>query len=237
MANSYFRFKQFMVRHDRCAMKVGTDGVLLGATAYGGYHILDIGTGTGLVALMMAQRFPLADITAIDIDVGAIEQAKMNIAESPFHDRINVRMESIARFTTDKCFDSIVCNPPFFENALVCPDEQRATARHTDSMPFTVLIKKIAELLSDDGIATIIIPTDSLKRIEEECAYANIFIKTRLFIRTTEKKLPKRVILALGKQHTEPKTVTHCLMENGERSAWYKDVCKDFYLSKYSKLF
>ena len=95
MSNSYFRFKQFVVRQERCAMKVGTDGTLLGAWAQGGKKILDIGTGTGLIALMMAQRYPQALVTAIDIDAEAVEQAQENVMASPFADRINVILGDI----------------------------------------------------------------------------------------------------------------------------------------------
>lgn len=211
-------------------MKVGTDGVLLGATAYGGKRILDIGTGTGLVALMMAQRFPQANVTAIDIDNMAVLQAKENVEASPFHDRINIVNDDISDYKNECEFDSIVCNPPFFEDSLHCPDEQRTTARHTRTLPFHVLIDRIAHLLSEDGVATIIIPTDSMARIESECAYANLFIRRKMFIRTVERKMPKRVIVSFGKHRTETDVCTQCLMEHGERSAWYMDVCKDFYL-------
>ncbi len=230
MSNTYFKFKQFTVHHDRCAMKVGTDGVLLGATAYGGKCILDIGTGTGLVALMMAQRFPLARVTAIDIDNMAVEQARENIAASPFHDRIDIINGDISDYKKECEFDCIVCNPPFFEDSLRCPDAGRATARHTETLPFHVLIDSIANLLSEDGVATIIIPTDSMTRIESECAYANLFIKRKMFIRTVERKMPKRVLISFGKHSSETEVCTQCLMEHGERSAWYVDVCKDFYL-------
>lgn len=230
MSNTYFRFKQFTVHHDRCAMKVGTDGVLLGATAYGGRRILDIGTGTGLVAMMMAQRFPLSMVTAIDIDKMAVEQAKENVEASPFRDRIEIVNDDISNYCKEKEFDCIVCNPPFFEDSLRCPNEQRATARHAEALPFDVLIDRIAHLLSAEGIATIIIPSDIMSRIESECAYANLFIRRKIFIRTVERKMPKRVLVSFGKQRTETEVCTQCLMEHGERSAWYNEVCKDFYL-------
>lgn len=230
MANTYFNFKKFSVNQDRCAMKVGTDGVLLGATAEGGRNILDIGTGTGLVALMMAQRFPYATVTGIDIDDDAFTQARENALASPFAERINIKKADITSFTSSISLDCIVCNPPFFENALSCPDSQRAMARHTSSLPFNALIQKVATILSEDGRCTIIIPTDCLGRIEEECAYNNLFINRKLFIKTVEKKLPKRVIITIGKRCIPQESSTQCLMENGQRSTWYNEVCKDFYL-------
>ncbi len=231
MGNDYFQFKQFTVRHDLCAMKVGTDGVLLGAVAEGGDNILDIGTGTGLVAIMMAQRFPDAMVTGIDIDRAAVAQATANTELSPFADRIKTLQADFATFTTEERYNSIVCNPPFFDESLECPDQQRNMARHTSSLPFPTLIGKAAQLLTDNGVMTLIIPADRLQRIESESAYASLFITKRLFIRTVECKQPKRVILFLTKrQPVEPITQTECLMENGARSKWYSTVCRDFYL-------
>lgn len=117
MSNNYFKFKQFSVEHSGCAMKVGTDGVLLGAWANGGDCILDIGTGSGLIALFMAQRNVRAQIVAIDIDSDAIKQAKINVENSIFRNRISVIESSLQNFHQGK-YDSIVCNPPFFVNSL-----------------------------------------------------------------------------------------------------------------------
>lgn len=230
MANTYFNFKRFSVNQDRCAMKVGTDGVLLGATADGGARILDIGTGTGLVALMMAQRFPDAVVTGVDIDKDAAIQAQENVQASPFADRVTILEADIASFAPCSTFDCIVCNPPFYENALSCPDERRSTARHTSALPFEVLMRKVADLLSDDGLCTIIVPTDCLPRIEEECAYCNLFVVKKLFIKTTARKSPKRVIVTIGRHPSDIASSTQCLTEDGKKSTWYQDVCKDFYL-------
>ena len=112
-----FQFRQFFVGQQHCAMKVGTDGVLLGAWAEGGTHILDIGTGTGVVALMMAQRFPSANIDAIEIDREAAGQAADNVRCSPFADRVTVTHAALQDFRPSKSYDSIVCNPPYFLNS------------------------------------------------------------------------------------------------------------------------
>ena len=122
MSNNVFKFKQFSVHHDQCAMKVGTDGVLLGAWSRGGKRLLDIGTGTGLIAMMMAQRFSEAEIVAIDIDEAACLQAKENVANSPFATRVRVVHTSLQQFDGENCFDCIVSNPPFFVNSLPNPD-------------------------------------------------------------------------------------------------------------------
>ena len=151
MANDYFRFKHFTVWQQHCAMKVGTDGVLLGAWADGGQRILDIGTGTGLIALMMAQRFPAAEVTAVEIDEQAAMQACENVAASPFADRVNVIHDDILRYAdacAEGCFDAIVCNPPFFVNSLKNPDSKRALARHNDNLSFCQLFSIVHLLIN-----------------------------------------------------------------------------------------
>ena len=121
MKNSYFAFRQFTIHQERCAMKVGTDGTLLGAWAHGGQRILDVGTGTGLIALMMAQKNVDARVTGIDIDESAVEQARQNVAASPFANRVEIRHEDLAMTTGE--YDAIVCNPPYFAQSLHCPDD------------------------------------------------------------------------------------------------------------------
>lgn len=240
-------------------MKVGTDGVLLGATAAGGRHILDIGTGTGLVALMMAQRFPEAHIVGIDINGDACQQARENVLASPFRN-VQIVHASLQEFNpagkpqgtlkaekqpqgtlmmekqpqgtmlAATLFDAIVCNPPFFEESLQCPDEARNAARHAGSLPYSVLLSHAAQLLTDDGTLTLIIPTDYVPRIEAEGAYAHLFIHRLVHIRTVERKAPKRTLVALGKHPQPRETVTHVLMHDGNRSPWYAEITKEFYL-------
>ena len=167
-----FAFKQFVIHQDRCAMKVGTDGVLLGSWAAGGRRILDIGTGTGLIALMMAQRFPAACLTTIDIEHDACVQARLNVMCSAFTG-IDVQEVSLQNFTRrwradSKAnelalkYDSIVSNPPFFVNALKSNDEKRTMARHNDSLSYRDLFCCAAELLADGGVFSVVIPADCL---------------------------------------------------------------------------
>ena len=147
MSNSYFQFKQFTVFHDRCAMKVGTDGVLLGAwTRTGqGCSILDIGTGTGLIALILAQRIPDARITAVELDREAALQAAENVRNSPWAARIEVVEADIRQYATrvSHPFDIIVSNPPFFNSSLHSPSEARTQARHTDSLSYAELFQGV----------------------------------------------------------------------------------------------
>ena len=145
MPNPYFSFKQFTVYHDRCAMKVGTDGVLLGAWAdvVSARNILDIGTGTGLISLMMAQRCN-ARIRAVDIDADAVEQARGNVAASPWQDRIEVELQDICHFTSETLFDVIVSNPPYIATRdleelmpeVICHEPKRALDGHEDGLYF-----------------------------------------------------------------------------------------------------
>ncbi len=131
-----FQFKKFTIAQDRCAMKVGTDGVLLGAWARGGKRVLDIGTGTGLVALMMAQRFTDAVVDAVEIDHDTAGQAMENVSSSPFANRVKVFAKALQGFEPDAPYDSIVTNPPFFSNSLLAPDSSRTMARHTVALSF-----------------------------------------------------------------------------------------------------
>lgn len=228
MANDYFRFKRFTISQSRCAMKVGTDGTLLGAWAHGGATILDVGTGTGLIALMMAQRFPDAHVTGVDIDEDACRQAEENVAASPFNVRIlhrNVKeMEGV--------YDVIVSNPPFFSNSLECPDRQRSLARHTSSLGFGDLMQCAARLLADVGEFSLILPVESKNEVEAEAALSGFFKVRECAVRTTPRKTPKRYLQAYRK-HPVP-----CLelseevieVEPGLRSEWYTCLTKDFYL-------
>ena len=161
MPNPYFSFKQFTVYHDQCAMKVGIDGVLLGAwaTVTQTESILDIGTGTGLIALMLAQRSS-AQIDAIDIDRNAIQQAKENISNSPWSNCINTDKISLQLFAekTIKRYDLIVSNPPYFINSTKTPSKVRTIARHTDTLTHEELIKNASVLLKPTGRICIILP-------------------------------------------------------------------------------
>lgn len=169
-----FRFKRFTVRQDLCAMKVGMDGVMLGSWAQGGKRILDIGTGTGLIALMMAQRYPEADVVAIDIDEGAVEQAKVNVANSSFSARITIRKEAVQQH--EGVYDAIVCNPPYFSDSLKAPDQQRNIARHTDTLSYAELMQSAYRLLADEGELSVVIPFDYKQRMEDEATFVGFFL-------------------------------------------------------------
>lgn len=187
-----FRFKEFEVKNDLSAMKVGTDGVLLGAwcSAAEARRILDVGTGSGLIALMLAQRFPDAMITAIDISPEAIEEASYNVMNSPWADRITVyRKDFLAMDDLTEGYDVIVSNPPYFSDSLEAPDESRTIARHSASLDYTHLIAKSAGgLLNKDGVLAMISPVEREKDIEEAVIWHKMKIARKVKVFTSHRK-------------------------------------------------
>lgn len=176
MSNGFFHFKRFTIWHDRCAMKVGTDGVLAGALAPVDGHIrmLDVGTGSGLIALMLAQRSPEARVFAIEIDEQAASQAAENIASSPWSDRVSLVHGDFNTFDSDEPFDLIVSNPPYFTDSLKNPDQQRRQARHNDTLNYHQLFLHARRLLSDNGLCCLIIPAEA-ESFVNEMAFNNHF--------------------------------------------------------------
>ena len=232
MPNPYFSFKQFTVYHDRCAMKVGTDGVLLGAwtDVSGARDILDIGTGTGLIALMLAQRSE-AHIMAVDIDEDAVKQAKENVEKSPWPGRIEVERHDICCFNSDIRYDVIVSNPPYFFNSLKCPDGQRNIARHTVGLDFESLIDSCGRLLSPSGRFSVIIPTDGMDEFMRIASEGGLCLSRRTWIKTKPDAAPKRVSMEFKKQPAV--SVESCLVVELSRHIYseeYIALTKDFYL-------
>ena len=227
-----FRFKQFSIRQDRAAMKVGTDSDLLGALAAGGEHILDIGTGTGVLALMMAQRFPEAHVTAIDIDEGAVSDARDNFANSPFASRLTLHHTSLQDYiATSPLYDSIVCNPPYFDKSLEAPDRSRTRARHTSSLPFRELIEGAYTLLHEDGTFSVILPPEVLPAFSAECLITGFRLSHCYRIKTVPHKSPKRYVLIYKKGQTETTEETFCIRNADlSYSEWHDNLMKDFLL-------
>lgn len=234
MGNTFFRFKQFTIHQCHTAMKVGTDGCLLGAWAKGGHRILDIGCGTGLVSLMMAQRVPNAMVTAIDIDDAAITDALDNVADSPFSERISIIHSSLQDFDTDTVFDAIVSNPPYYDDSLINTDDSKSIARHTLTITFRDLVSKAYNLLSDEGTFSVIIPTESLKSFTAEACIEGFILLRHTAIRTVERKSPRRHLLEFVKALDNTHETFHeeCVLQNsdGTRSQWYAELMSQFYL-------
>ena len=227
-----FKFKQFEIHQDRCAMKVGTDGVLLGAWAPGGKRILGIGSGTGLISLMMAQRFPEAQVLGIDMDGEACEEAAENVAESPFVDRVRIECCRLQDYHSEESFDAIVSNPPFFLNSLKNPDSKRTMARHTDSLPFRDLFRGAKMLLSDDGVFSVIVPAEVLEVVVSEACMLEFYLIRQCGVKTVERKLPKRYLLSFAKHRFNgmENTVKTMTDSEGNRSEWYAKITEEFYV-------
>ena len=201
MANIYFKFKKFTIWQDKCAMKVGTDGVLLGAwvSIDGAKTILDVGAGTGLVSLMLAQRAPNAQITAVEIDGEAAIQATQNVDASPWADRIHVVHSDFKLWQPSHQFDLIVSNPPYFNESLTSPDIQRNLARHNQSLSYKELIGAAAKLLTNEGSLAVIIPSDVSTLLVEIAAEYQLFPHIILDVLTKPGANPKRNIIVFKK--------------------------------------
>lgn len=229
--SSGFTFKRFTVSHGKCAMKVGTDGVLLGAWARGGRRILDVGTGSGLVALMMAQRFEEAEVTAIDIEPGACLQARENVAASPFAGRISIVEMALQSFQGG-VYDAIVCNPPFYAGTIRSKTAARTMARSAETLPFADLFRHVARLLADGGEFSVVIPSALRGEFDAEAALFGLFPRRVCTVKTVPHKAASRCLLAYGKCPVgKVEEVDECL-NNADmtRSEWYAGLTEEFYL-------
>ncbi|MDL2245441.1 methyltransferase [Parabacteroides sp. OttesenSCG-928-J18] len=236
MPNSFFHFKQFTIRHDKCAMKVGTDGVLLGAWAYAdkAKRVLDIGTGSGLIALMIAQRSQ-ALIDAIDIDEGAYVQSLENVADSPFSERIRVFHQSLEQFASEKrdSYDLIVSNPPYFISSLKPPTENRSIARHTDTLALDDLIRLSRSMLSDDGRLALILPYDQEKQLYDLTESEGLFVIRQTNVIPVVGSRPKRLLVEII-QKPSPTLTIETLTIEVERHKYtpeYQTLTSAYYLN------
>ena len=232
MSTPNFRFKQFTIWHDKCAMKVGTDGVLLGAWAPIGFRnqdsgikILDVGTGSGLIARMLMQRCPEAEVEGIDIDAAAVEQARENGVRA-FQARLQDWQGS---------YDLIVSNPPYFQNSLKNPDKGREMARHTDTLSYEELVKHSAQLLREEGRLALILPAEAETEIREIASRYSLYCTRVTRVYSKESKPARRVMLSFSRDTgiTEYRYTEDILVledEKGGRSAAYSELTKDFYL-------
>lgn len=233
MSNAFFQFKQFTVNHDKCAMKVGTDGVLLGAwTPIGNAkHILDVGTGTGLIALQLAQRNPSAKITALEIDFVAAVQTKENVLCSPWADRIEVVCSDFRDYQSESKFDLIVSNPPYFTDALKCPDEQRCTARHTGGLNYDLLFRHSVHLLGEEGIVSLIIPVEAEKAVIDAAWSHKMYPSHCMRVFTKPDKPCRRVMFTFDFHDKGCIEDSLCIeLERHEYTPEYVALTKDFYL-------
>lgn len=237
MRRGGFTFKQFHIDHSRCAMKVGTDGTLLGAWATLPPHakkILDIGTGSGLIAIMAAQRHPIAKITAIDIDKDCVMQATENAIASPWAERIEVIETPLQEYSPEEKFDVIISNPPYFADSMHSPDKQRTTARHTASLSFKELTEGVLRLLAEDGLFAVILPTTESELLLS-ASRGRLFTWRRCEVWSTPESGARRIMLELKRE--PPKDLAKkekIIIEQGGRHVYseeYKALTADFYLN------
>jgi tRNA1Val (adenine37-N6)-methyltransferase len=238
MSNSQFNFKQFSVQQDLCSMKVGTDGVLLGAwtNTYNKRRILDIGTGTGLIALMLAQRSD-AIITAVDAEENACEQATINFNSSPWTDRLTIVHSKIQDLNADEKFDLVVSNPPYFSGYYSSDDLSRDIARSADILlSYEDLIASAKRLLKEDGRLSLILPADQQERIIAIANQYELAISRLTLVKTKNTKEAKRVLLEFVNTSNEVKLILDELViqsdDNGRvYTQEYIKLTKDFYLA------
>ncbi len=233
MANPYFQFKQFTVWHDRCAMKVGTDAVLLGSwmRVEGARRLLDIGCGCGIIALMAAQRCQ-GQIVAVEIDSDAAAQAAENVLASPWASRIRVVNQDICMFDEGP-FDIIFSNPPYFVDSLKCPDIKRTSARHTDSLDFGNLMARVNSLLSEQGEFSLIVPMDVVDLIKAEALSHSLFLSRETHVQTKIGISPKRALLAFRKEMPEELVEPQILVMHTTCNSFgeeYQEMVNEFYL-------
>lgn len=232
MADS-FKFKQFDVRNEASALKVGTDAVLLGAAMTirtDDRRLLDIGTGTGVIALMAAQRHPSARIDAIDIDSASAEEAALNFAESPWAERLHAQHLSLSAFRPDATFDLVFSNPPYFDESLRNPDPRESEARHTQSLSYRDICAFCAEQLSPEGRLALILPAETEKTLVRTAASFGLYLSRIVRIRTVERKPFKRIIAEFSRERTMPQECSLTLQKEGKRTQEYASLTEDFYL-------
>ena len=232
-----FTFKQFAVEQDRCAMKIGTDGVLLGAWTpidNNPFSVLDIGTGTGIIGLMLAQRSNAEQIDALEIDEDAYEQATDNFENSPWSDRLFCYHAGLDEFVAEPEdeYDIIVSNPPFYTEDYKTENEQRDIARFADAMPFEDLIEAADLLLSENGILSVIIPFNEEENFLAIAAAYELYPIKITRVKGTPTTEIKRSLLAFTRKETIDFLVDELIIETARHiyTAEYIELTKDFYL-------
>jgi len=231
--NNWFQFKEFRIEQQKAAMKVGTDGVLLGAwtAVNNAARILDIGTGTGLIALMLAQRSN-SMVDAVEIDNLAFVEARFNFEQSPWSDRLRAFYSDFLTFTTlpSASYDLIVSNPPFFIDSLKTKNAALSVARHNDALSFDQLITGARKLLSDSGRLCVIIPFTSCTEFRETARLHGFFLSQQTNVIPKDGRPAKRVLLEFTVQRGYPVDNELVILDkNGLYSDAYKILTSPFY--------
>ena len=264
MSSPFFRFKQFQVWHDKCAMKVGTDGVLLGAwcplPSRERVRVLDIGTGSGLIALMLSQRLQQSmcsfHICGIDINLDAVEQSQFNFSQSPWAEHLHAYHSPLQSWSLPipatqypisatqhpiadsrspiPPYDLIVSNPPYFQSSLKNPDQSRATARHTDTLSYRELLAHSSRLLTADGTLALVLPAEAEQEIVALAREYNLAVTHLTYVHSKPGKPVKRILIAFTPNSADlPDTqIAHFYIESesSPRSEEYQALTSEFYL-------
>ncbi len=233
MPKNSFTFKQFTINQDRCAMKVCTDACILGASTEveNVMRILDVGTGTGLLSLMLAQRTD-AKIEAVEIDEDAYQQAVINVQESDFSEKIKVFCQRIQDFTSTESYDLIISNPPFYQQSLKSPDAKANKALHAITLSFDDLIGSVLRLLSLDGKFVVLLPPFEIEKLIQIAQKKGLYLSKKILIRHDESKPVFRVIATFltKKVHDlEEKTLIIHDEEGKIYSNEFRDLLKEYY--------
>ncbi|MCP9768742.1 methyltransferase domain-containing protein [Lacihabitans sp. LS3-19] len=230
-----FKFKKFSIFQENTPMKVCTDSCLFGALIDAKNHqkILDIGTGTGLLTLMLAQKSEFLNLTAVEIDENAVKDASLNIANSPFSKQIKIANKSIQEFTkaSKEKFDLIVSNPPFFQNNLKSPKEEINLAHHNSSLSFEDLALSLHNLISEDGKIWILLPPFEMNGFLKICTKYQLFLNKKYGVKHDETKPIFREIIELSRQENlNPAYSEINIYENKQYSPIFVKLLKDYYL-------
>ena len=236
MSNQYFQFKQFRVEQGRCAMKVTTDACIQGAwtpISDGVEHVLDIGTGSGLLALMLTQKNTDIFIDAIEFDKGAKEQAKENVAKSSWAERVNVIHGDVRTYPFTRKYDLIICNPPFFINSLLGDNAPKNIARHTLSLSYEELLVAVKNNLAEGGYLSILLPQGEYMLWKEFAAEAGLFEFSKLSIKHTAGAAVKRVVGLFSKKQSADMTETKLVIKDTEQnySVAFIELLSPYYLN------
>lgn len=237
MGNSYFRFKEFTIEQDKCAMKVSTDACILGAwtpVTDRARRVLDIGAGTGLLSLMIAQRSKTAIVDAIELDEAAFVQATANVDMSPWRDRVSVIQADAVVYQYAHQYDLIIVNPPFFNNSLLGNRYARNMARHTFSMSYGQLINILSVNLAAKGIASVLLPTEGLGEWIKQLAGSGLYLVRKLLVYPGQNKPANRVVVVCGKNNTGSVLEEELFIRNdsGTYTEEYTQLMHPFYLDK-----
>lgn len=229
-----FHFKQFSVEHDRSSMKVGTDGVLLGAWARldGVGRVLDVGTGCGVIALMAAQRTPdSCHIDAIDIDPASVLEASGNFAHSPWASRLTAQLIDLNDYGTAQPYDVIVTNPPYYQEEVLPPDAVRSAARHTHSLNFDQLMQAAARLLTPQGSIALVTPVDARDAVQAAATFAGLHLWRLTTVHSIAGGPAKRLLWQWSKRpHTTQRDTLTIHDHQGNYTPQYTALCRPFYL-------